>query len=97
MWIKFDSITGVLLYELDPIPYIEIDSSEISSWKESHNLHGAAALSCIKRILEKQLPSETFAEASARLGYGNGKASYDKKMWYYDRNIYILSEYDCNV
>ena len=88
MWKKYDPITGVLVYEVDPIPYVEIPQEEVNSWKKAHHFYGAVANSCIEKIMYSMLPSETFAEASARLGYGNVDNEETRK-WYYAHNILI--------
>ena len=41
MYKKFDPITGVPIYELDPIPYIEVTDKEFNLWKEAHDFRGA--------------------------------------------------------
>lgn len=95
MWRKYDSLTGVLVYEMDPVLEREVPQEEIDSWKKAHNLYGAVANSCIKKILFAMMPSETFAEASARLGYCNTDNEETRK-WYYDRGILVVKgEEDC--
>lgn len=95
MWRKYDSLTGVLVYEMDPVLDREVPQEEIDSWKKAHNLYGAVANSCIKKILFAMMPSETFAEASARLGYCNTDNEETRK-WYYDHGILVVKgEGDC--
>ena len=95
MWRKHDSLTGVLVYEMDPVLEREVPQEEIDSWKKAHNFYGAVANSCIKKILFAMMPSETFAEASARLGYCNTDNEEARK-WYYDRGILVVKgEEDC--
>lgn len=74
------------------VPIYEVPESEFNSWKEAHNFKGAVATKACENILRNmKYPTETFAEASARLGYGN-KDNPKTKQWYYDRGIYILSD-----
>lgn len=89
MYSKFDPITGVPIYELDPVPYVEVTDEEFNSWKEAHNFKGAVAEKCFNKILSSMGLNETFAEASARLGYGNTD-NEDTKKWYYNHHIYIM-------
>lgn len=91
MYNRFDPITGVPIYELDPLPYVEVTDEEFNSWKEAHDFRGAVAESCFNKILTSMTPNETFAEASARLGYGNTDNEITKQ-WYYNHNIYILTD-----
>lgn len=85
MWI-YDPITCVLMYEVDPIPCVEITQEEVDSWKKAHHFYGAVANSCLEKIMCSMLSNETFAEASARLGYGNVEDA-ETRRWYYDHNI----------
>ena len=95
MWRKYDSLTGVLVYEMDPVLERVVSQGEIDAWKKAHNLYGAVPHSCIKQILSAMMPSETFAEASARLGYCNTDNEETRK-WYYDRGILVVKgEEDC--
>lgn len=74
------------------VPTYEVPESEYNSWKEAHNFKGIVAIKVCENILRNMYyPAETFAEASARLGYGN-KKDPKVKQWYYDRNIYILDD-----
>ena len=91
MFRKYDPITGVLVYEVDPLPMREISSEEMAEWKTAHHMKGAAANSCIKKILESMYPSESLAEASARLGYGNVD-DRETRSYYYSRGILIADE-----
>lgn len=68
-----------------------VPQEEIDSWKKAHNCYGAVANSCITKILYTMLPSETFAEASARLGYCNTDNEEAKK-WYFDRGILVVKD-----
>ena len=71
------------------IPIYELPESEYNNWKEAHNFKGAVAVKVCENILKHmKYPGETFAEASARLGYGNVDNKKTRK-WYYDHNIYI--------
>lgn len=67
----------------------ELPESEYNEWKEAHK---GKELSDVSFIIENmKYPAESFAEASARLGYGNdGDAITDK--YYYNRKISILKE-----
>lgn len=89
MWRKYDPLTCVLMYEVDPIPCVEIAQEEVDSWKKAHHFYGAVANSCLEKIMYSMLPNETFAEASARLGYGNVEDA-ETRRWYYDHNILIF-------
>lgn len=91
MYRKHDPITMVPIYELDPLPYVEVTDEEFNEWKEAHNFRGAVAESCFNKILASMTPNETFAEASARLGYGN-TSNERVRQWYYDHNIYVLTD-----
>lgn len=91
MFRKYDPITGVLVYEVDPLPVKEISTEEITEWKTAHHMKGAAANSCVRKILENMYPSESFAEASARLGYGN-TGDEETQLYYYNRGILIVDE-----
>ena len=93
MFRKYDPITGVLVYEVDPLPMREISSEEIAEWKTAHHMRGAAANSCIKKILENMYPSESLAEASARLGYGNVDDK-ETRSYYYNHGILVTD--DCH-
>ena len=90
MYRKFDLLTGVPIYEVDEPFHFELCDEEAHSWMESHGIFGACANSCISKILKNMYVTESFAEASARCGYGN--VDNDKlKQWYYDRGILILT------
>ena len=89
MYNKYDVVTGVLIYEVDPLPYFELSDAEYKSWCQAHQLYGAVADSCVTKILYNMSPYESFAEASARLGYGNTSNS-ETSQYYYDRNVLII-------
>lgn len=73
------------------VPIYEVPEEEYSSWKEAHNFKGAIAIKACENILRNmKYPTETFVEASARLGYGN-KDNEETKQWYYNHNVYILT------
>lgn len=74
---------------IEPPYEYEVSDEEFNSWCDAHNYHGAVANSCVKKILMNMVPGETFAEASARLGYGNN-ASKETRKWYYDRGIAFM-------
>lgn len=46
---------------------------------------------CEKILMVMNYPHETFAEASARLGYGNMNDEKTRQ-WYYDHNVYIMTD-----
>lgn len=70
----------------------EVPIDEFNAWKEAHGFRGAVANSvCEKILMAMNYPHETFAEASARLGYGNTDDERTKQ-WYYNHNIYILTD-----
>lgn len=69
----------VLLYE--------VPEDEYNSWKKAMGFDEDTALSTCELILtEMEYPTETFAEASARLGIGNVN-SETVKDWYYQNHI----------
>lgn len=70
----------------------EVPIDEFNSWKEAHGFKGAVANSvCEKILMAMNYPYETFAEASARLGYGNIDDEKTRQ-WYYDHNVYIMTD-----
>lgn len=91
MYRKYDPITMIPIYELDPVPCVEVTDEEFNSWKQAHDFRDAVAESCLQKILAEMLPTETFAQASARLGYGNID-NKKTRQWYYDRNVYVLTD-----
>lgn len=70
---------------------VEVTEQEAKEWGDAHKLYGAARESCISHILKNTLGNETFAEASARLDYGNCMSDKSKQ-YYYDRYNVILGE-----
>ena len=90
MYLRHDGLTGVLIYDMDPVYEYELPESEFKSWRIAHHRYGAAADSWVQKILMAMLPGESFAEASAKLGYGNVDKEETRK-WYYDRGILIIN------
>ena len=68
-----------------PEPPVEFELTE----EEFNTGKGAIASKVCEKILRAiNYPEETFAQASARLGYGNTNNKETLK-WYYDRGVLI--------
>lgn len=69
------------------VPIFELPEDEYNSWKRAFNFRGATANSVCEKILrEMKFPVETFAQASARLGYGDPEDPAVVE-WYRQHNI----------
>lgn len=78
-------------YIPEPPVEFELTEEEFNSWKTAHGFKGAVASKVCEKILKvMDYPEETFAQASARLGYGNTNNEETLK-WYYDRGVLIYN------
>lgn len=72
-----------LVYELPEYEYME--------WKEAMNLDNNEAIKVCENILRHKYPSETFAQASARMGVGDPSNKLTCN-WYYNNKILYVEE-----
>lgn len=93
---KFLLIKTVPDLYIEPPLEFELTDDEFNSWCEAHDFYGAVANSCVHKILMQMYPTESFAEASARLGYADANSKKNRD-WYYNHHIAIIGDGDYEV